>query len=288
MFWRGTWCNNVCLMEAFPRLYSLSLDKFESMNVMHLKRNSEVEWNLNFRRSLFQWEVEDLNRLKLLLMNAPNLKEDRVDSLHWKADPSGNFTVSSAYKWCDNSLHTMCKVIDLIWNNVSSPRAQFFGWLAWKARIKTFSFLHRIKVLSDEANVNCIFCNVEVKNVNHVLLHCPFAWKVWSHMLNWWGLLWAQPGTIHCLLEWWAGTRMKKQERVVWKALPLAVLWLIWKLRNDCIFNGIHPNFEEMCEVIKVRVAMWSKAAGSSISGFSVTDIVNHLQQVRFCSRGIG
>ncbi|CAL5411220.1 unnamed protein product [Camellia sinensis] len=67
LFWRGTWCNNLCLMEVFPRLYSLSLEKFDSVNVMHIRRNSEVEWNLNFRRSLFQWEVEDLNRLKLLL-----------------------------------------------------------------------------------------------------------------------------------------------------------------------------------------------------------------------------
>ncbi|KAI7988709.1 putative galacturonosyltransferase 4 [Camellia lanceoleosa] len=89
---------------------------------MHLRRNSEVEWNLNFRRSLFQWEVDDLNRLKLLLMNALDLRENRADSLHWKADPSGYFTVSSAYKWCDNSLHTMCK------DCISTLRHQFWFW----------------------------------------------------------------------------------------------------------------------------------------------------------------
>ncbi|XP_028090713.1 uncharacterized protein LOC114290913 [Camellia sinensis] len=279
LFWRGTWCNNVCLMEVFPRLYSLSLEKFDSVNVMHIRRNSEVEWNLNFRRSFFQWEVEDLNRLKLLLSNAPVLRENMADALHWKADPSGYFTVSSAYKWCDNSLGTVFKVSDLLWNNVSSPRAQFFGWLAWKGRLKTSSFLQRIRVLSDEANVSCIFCNEEVESVNHVLLLCPFVWKVWSHMLKWWGLQWAQPNTVNCLLDWWAGTKPKKQERVFWKAMPLAVLWSIWKLRNDCIFNDIHPNFEELCEVIKVRVAMWSKDAGSFCSGYSVIDIVNNLQQ---------
>ncbi|CAL5406416.1 unnamed protein product [Camellia sinensis] len=142
--------------------------------------------------ALFQWEVEDLHRLKLLLSNAPTLRESVVDALHWIADSSGNFTVSSVYKWCENSFGTV--------------------------------------MLSDEAN-------------------------------------WVLPGSVLCLLDWWVGTRLNKKERVIWKAMPLAVIWSIWKLRNDCIFNGIHPNFEELCEAIKVRVALWCKDAGACYSG---------------------
>lgn len=46
----------------------------------------------------------------------------------------------------------------------------------------------------------------------------------------------------------------------MWKAIPLAVFWSVWKHRNDVIFNMVQPNMEELCDLIKVRVAMWMKA----------------------------
>ncbi|KAI7996379.1 hypothetical protein LOK49_LG10G01743 [Camellia lanceoleosa] len=63
------------------------------------RRNEFEEGNLRFRRSLFQWDVEELRRLDEMLLNAPALREESSDRLRWDADASGFFSVATAYKW---------------------------------------------------------------------------------------------------------------------------------------------------------------------------------------------
>lgn len=77
---------------------------------------------------------------------------------------------------------------------------------------------------------------------------------------------------------------MKKLEKKIWLAIPLAALWSIWKLRNERLFNGSKPNQEVLCDLIKVRITLWVKAS-SPILVLSVRDIVSNLQQVLFCLR---
>ena len=79
---------------------------------------------------------------------------------------------------------------------------------------------------------------------------------------------------------------MKKTEKLLCKVVPLAVLWSTWKHRNDCVFNGSQPNFEELCEVVKTRIALWAKSSPANLE-FSVTDIVFNLQQVKHCIRNV-
>ncbi|KAL7244236.1 hypothetical protein ACSBR1_016466 [Camellia fascicularis] len=67
---------------------------------------------------------------------------------------------------------------------------------------------------------------------------------------------------------------MKKIEKMLWKVVPLAVLWSTWKHRTDCVVNGSQPNFEELCEVVKARIALWAKSSPANLE-FSVTDILN-------------
>ncbi|XP_028096117.1 uncharacterized protein LOC114296033 [Camellia sinensis] len=154
--------------------YTLSLDKSESIEVVRSRRNGNEEWKLIFRRTLFQWEVKELGRLNMLLLNAPVLRVCRMDSLRWNADKAGEFIVASAYKWSALSSKDISKVIGFIWKNVAPPKAQFFGWLSWKESIKTSCYLQRIGFLSGGSNVNCIFCNDDLESVNHVLLFCLF------------------------------------------------------------------------------------------------------------------
>ncbi|XP_028069533.1 uncharacterized protein LOC114272061 [Camellia sinensis] len=140
-FWIDIWVGNTCLKDEFPRLFSMSLDKTETVAGVRSRGIGIQEWRLNFRRVLFQWEVKELGRLNLFLFNAPVLRFGRLDSIKWKANKYGLYTVASAYNWNVLSSKVISTVAGFIWKNVTPPRVQFFGWLSWKGRIKTSCFL---------------------------------------------------------------------------------------------------------------------------------------------------
>ncbi|CAL5408682.1 unnamed protein product [Camellia sinensis] len=148
--------------------------------------------------------------------------------------------------------------------------------------MKTKELLHRFGILECVDGLNCIFCHEATESVDHILLHCPFIWQIWSAIASWWGFQWAMPSSIEGLLMWWMGWKFKKKVNQVWRALPAAVLWSVWRYRNECVFHAVHPNFHDLCECIKVRVAMWLRSHISGAS-FSVYDVVFNFQQVRSC-----
>ncbi|XP_028121359.1 uncharacterized protein LOC114318621 [Camellia sinensis] len=90
----------------------------------------------------------------------------------------------------------------------------------------------------------------------------------------------SDPGSVVDLFVWWSGTKIRKKELQLWNAIPFDATWSIWKLRNDCVFNSAHPNFMELCELIKIRVAIWLKCHSIGNS-YSIHDFVSNLNQIR-------
>ncbi|XP_028059454.1 uncharacterized protein LOC114263152 [Camellia sinensis] len=278
-FWTDSWSGGFCLRDEFPRLYSLSNGKDGSVSLYHSNRDASRNWVFNFRRPLFAWEEGELRRLSIHLSSFPLLIANVPDCLKWNATPSGVFSVSSAYHWFELGFGSSCMVSSSLWKNAAPPRVQFFGWLAWRGRIKTASFLRRIGMLNGNVDVCCIFCKEMEETSIHVLLHCPFVWWIWSYFVNWWGLQWVLPGSVQDLLDWWAGCRHTKMVKKIWSVVPLAILWSIWKQRNDCVFNGVQRSLDALCENIKVIIAVWVKSAFTL--DYFVYDLIRDLNQVK-------
>ncbi|KAL7162685.1 hypothetical protein ACSBR2_043050 [Camellia fascicularis] len=234
---------------------------------------SSNRWCFNFRRTVHAWEEEEVVRLTDRLGAGPRLSMDLEEHVRWKADRVGGFKVSNVYKWGDLESGPTLTAAGLIWNNFSPPGAKFFTWLAWKGRLKTTVYLNRIGVLRSSVDLSCVFCKSELESVTHLLLLCPFVWQIWACIIDWWGLSWATLGSVDCLFNWWMSWKFRKKERPVWRAIPSAVVWSVWKCRNECIFSNKPPLLEESCELIKVRLALWLKTFDPGCSYF-VGDIV--------------
>ncbi|XP_028090503.1 uncharacterized protein LOC114290742 [Camellia sinensis] len=266
-FWLDKWSGDLCLKIEFPRLFSLSTDKYGIVFDFYTRRGRQQDWNLEFRRPLLAWEEEEVIS---------------PDVWKWKVDPFGLLSVASMYKRCELFLGPVRNMTVAVWHNYAPPKVKFFGWLAWQGKVKTSSFLQRIGILEVNADVGCAFCQDEVETVNHILLFCPSVWLLWSHIMKRWGVQWVIPNSVQGLLQWWSFYKMKKIQKPLWKVVLLAIFWSIWKHRNECVFNGLRPNFEDLCEPVKVRIALWVKSSPAKVE-FSINDVVLNSQQVQYC-----
>ncbi|KAF5203667.1 hypothetical protein FRX31_006745, partial [Thalictrum thalictroides] len=58
------------------------------------------------------------------------------------------------------------------------------------------------------------------------------------------------------LLKFWPNIDLTEFSHYIWAILPYAIMWVIWCLRNDAIFN----NADFLCEkvVITIKATIWS------------------------------
>lgn len=65
------------------------------------------------------------------------------------------------------------------------------------------------------------------------------------------------PNMILDLWEAWKFMTGSLKSRALWRAAFLAVIWIIWKERNLCCFEGKCLNIEVLLDKIKFTVASW-------------------------------
>ncbi|XP_028126429.1 uncharacterized protein LOC114323149 [Camellia sinensis] len=284
-FWHDKWCGTSCLKIDFPHLFNLSTDKEGSLHQFFARKISSTDWNLPHRRVLYVWELAEEARLLGVLSSAPSLSLDRADCLSWAcaSTNSSEFSVSSLYSLSSSNLGPNLRICKSIWNKTTPPKVSFFCWLAWKNKIKSAEFLHRLGILDSSVSILCPFCRFEPESAVHVLLLCPFSWLIWSSFIHDWGFFWCINNSVEGLLNWWLGVRLKSFDRLIWRAIPLIVLWSIWKHKNECVFFETQSNFFGLCELIKIRAAFWLKASIKNFP-FSIDDLAFKWNQIRLCS----
>lgn len=102
-----------------------------------------------------------------------------TDKLVWTANPSGSFSVKSAYNLLVASFND-CYSWKEVWNSQLIPKINFFWWTTLHGKILTIDNLKRRGFTL--AN-KCVMCNCAEESINHLFIHCPFASGVWYKVL---------------------------------------------------------------------------------------------------------
>jgi hypothetical protein len=248
---------------AFPRLFSLSVQKEASIRDVAVIGEDFTVWNLNWRRGLFVWEDSLVTRLRALLSQV--ILSTGTDLWWWKADPEGVFSVKSAYSLLFAELSEMVDlggrvnpVFDLIWKSPAPSKLIAFSWQLIHNRIPTKDNLARRGILGGVTHENCVMCSGMLETANHLLLHCDYAFSIWLKVFRWIGVNVIMPPDLSMLFEYFIGLARSKKARKGFMLVWHTTLWLIWRSRNDVIFNNKLKSAVVCVEDIKVLSWKWS------------------------------
>lgn len=164
------------------------------------------------------------------------------------------FSVSSFFSASINNSPSP-SFISSIWALKAPPRVLAFGWIALHSGILAMDNLHsRKKILVN----TCPMCLADEELVDHLLLRCRVAQEIWSHVLRLFHCGWVFPNSF---LEVFQARDLRctlVRGRLMWSLSFLAVIWAIWKERNDRCFEGSKCcSAEEMVNKLKHFVASW-------------------------------
>jgi len=261
-FWSDVWVGEVALGVSFPRLYSISNQKEGKIGEMGEWSGSNWNWVLTWRHNLFVWEEKLLfNLLTRIGVRRPS---QEVDRWKWRLEDNRIFSVKSMYKALENLLileegsnPVEEKVFGYLWKSPAPSKVVAFSWKLLRDRTPTRRNLAFRNLLHPEDSINCVFCDSSEESSTHLFLHCRVISNIWRKIMDWLNFNFITPNNLFVHLECWSGeVRDKKMRKGVW-LIWHAIIWVIWKGRNERIFNNLIKEEEELVEEIKVFSWRW-------------------------------
>ena len=74
--------------------------------------------------------------------------------------------------------------------------------------------------------------------MDHLLLHYPVAYDLWTMVWNLFGLCWVMPQRVLDLLAAWQGTFGKHRIVAFWRAVLNCIMRCLWWEQNEGCFEG--------------------------------------------------
>ena len=85
-------------------------------------------------------------------------------------------------------------------DSFSSTAVVVFCWIERLHKVLTIDMLRR----RNHIIINgCPMCLEDEEMVHHLLIHCPFAHRVWSKLFEMFGMEWVMPRTVEVLFVQW-------------------------------------------------------------------------------------
>ena len=155
-----------------------------------------------------------------------------VDNIWWVPNRKGKFEVRSFYNILISNV-SFSFPWKSIWRTKAPPRVALFVWSAALGKILTVDNLSKKNMVL--VNI-CGMCKKDEESIDYLLLHCESAQFLWDAFFSGFGLAWVMPRGVADLLHcWWSGGRSRSA--MVWKMIPLCIMWCLWSKRNGRFFE---------------------------------------------------
>jgi len=216
-------------------------------------------WDLNWRRNLFDHEsilavnfMEDISSIFI----QRNVK----DTMVWKAESTGVYSTSSAYRMIlnINASASDVRIFKLIWKMNIPPRAATFTWRLLKDRLPTKGNLLRRNIIIQDAD--CPLCGQVQEEVGHLFFNCQRTLPLWWESMSWLQVVGPLPtAPASHLTQFCEGFRANVNHSR-WYGWWVALTSTIWHHRNNLIFQGNQFDSSKVMEEAMISAWSWLKA----------------------------
>lgn len=122
----------------------------------------------------------------------------------------------------------------------------FFCWRIFLIRLATKDQLIKIGLIFSINGETCVLCSQAEEDFNYLLFDCPISSKVWDSMGVWSGCYVSFVGVSWKHFLAWCGMFNNHTRSVKVGLIWLLVIWCLWKVINDIIFNDDLCNLNDI------------------------------------------
>jgi hypothetical protein len=223
------WNGNL-LEHKFPRLFSYVKNKNISVADFIHNNNFEQQFYLPLSVQAFQeyQAMQDIIQHTLISNEAKDVWSYLWGNAHYSASkfyhlPYKNVQPPRPFIW--------------IWNSSCSNKIRVFSWLLHMDRLNVRNILRRKKHKLEGNNYNWVLCfNNREETTFHLFFSCPFSQACWSSL----NIHWNFTTDFYTMMD---GAKSQFTHNFFMEVFIIAA-WLIWKQRNNFIFNKVRPSFQ--------------------------------------------
>jgi len=187
-FWKDNWLGEDCILQQkYNQLFLISKQQNFPISKMGNFSHNIWSWDLKWRRNLFDHEDE----VAVALMEditAILIQRHLLDTMVWKADPSGLYSTKSAYRLMMTYNRSVSdgRIFQTIWKLKIPPRALVFSWRLIKDRLPTTTT--RANLLRRNVSIQeteCPLCGIEQEEAGHLFFNCKMTMGLWWESMRW-------------------------------------------------------------------------------------------------------
>ena len=173
----------------------------------------------------------------------------------WAMCASGVYSVKSFYSFVNHRV-VVPVCTPAVWKLKIPPRIHVFLWLLANNKLLTRDNLAKRRTVDD---LSCLFCS-EQETCHHLFFGCFVANLVWPVISDICGV---QVGSdFESVARWWLNSKNPALNVVC-----VAVLWALWKLRNEMCFQGkTWPGVKDVWRRVAVDLEQWKVLSKDAVS----------------------
>ncbi|KAF7805325.1 putative ribonuclease H protein At1g65750 family [Senna tora] len=189
----------------------------------------------------------------------PPLPDAGADFTAWKHTHDGAFTVKSAYNIISHNIHSNpCKVWKRIWKCDCPERIRYFLWKLSHDCIMTEVQRKKRGISTQDI---CKRCGLATESSTHAIRDCVWVKGIWEKLVR--RDMWSSFFNLD--IKSWVDLNTSKNWGYTndgsWSSTFAYTTWLVWKQRNDFIFNNRNINASCLLNRICTEIHNYKEAA---------------------------